>query len=68
VNPSSHRPSSDLSARAVSSLPEARPRRRRDPEQPPPPLKRFPAAEKVLQSFNTWAFKREQPSDPQLML
>jgi len=27
-----------------------------------------PSAEKVLQSFKTWAFKREQPSDPQLML
>ena len=25
------------------------------------------AADKVLQSFNTWAFKREQPSDPDLM-
>jgi L-tyrosine isonitrile synthase len=25
-------------------------------------------AEKVLRSFNTWAFKREQPSDPRLML
>lgn len=25
-------------------------------------------AEAVLRSFNTWAFKREQPSDPQLML
>ncbi len=25
------------------------------------------SAEKVLRSFNTWAFKREQPSDPQLM-
>jgi len=25
-------------------------------------------AEKVLRSFNTWSFKREQPSDPQLML
>lgn len=25
-------------------------------------------ATKVLRSFNTWAFKREQPSDPQLML
>jgi len=25
-------------------------------------------AEKVLRGFNTWAFKREQPSDPQLML
>src|SRR5580704_19243951 len=25
-------------------------------------------AEKVLRSFNTWAFKREQPSNPQLML
>jgi hypothetical protein len=27
-----------------------------------------PAPEKVLQAFNTWAFKREQPSDPRLML
>ena len=26
------------------------------------------AAEKVLRSFNTWAFKREQPADPHLML
>jgi hypothetical protein len=26
------------------------------------------APETVLQSFNTWAFKREQPADPQLML
>jgi hypothetical protein len=26
------------------------------------------AADKVLQSFNTWAFKREQPADPDLML
>lgn len=26
------------------------------------------SAEKVLRAFNTWAFKREQPSDPQLML
>ena len=26
------------------------------------------APEKVLRSFNTWAFKREQPADPQLML
>jgi hypothetical protein len=25
-------------------------------------------ADKVLKSFNTWAFKREQPSDPQLIL
>ena len=25
-------------------------------------------AEKVLRAFNTWAFKREQPSDPQLLL
>ena len=27
-----------------------------------------PVAEMVLRSFNTWAFKREQPSDLQLML
>ena len=26
------------------------------------------SAEKILRSFNTWAFKREQPSDQQLML
>jgi L-tyrosine isonitrile synthase len=26
------------------------------------------AAAKVLRSFNTWAFKREQPADPHLML
>jgi len=26
------------------------------------------SAEKVLQAFNTWAFKREQPDNPQLML
>jgi hypothetical protein len=26
------------------------------------------AADKILRSFNTWAFKREQPSDPDLML
>jgi hypothetical protein len=26
------------------------------------------SAEKILRSFNTWAFKREQPSDLQLML
>src|SRR5437868_6507558 len=32
------------------------------------PLLGRAAAEKVLRSFNTWAFKREQPSDPELML
>jgi L-tyrosine isonitrile synthase len=30
--------------------------------------KTVPSAEKILRAFNTWAFKREQPSDPQLML
>jgi hypothetical protein len=36
---------------------------------PPDPLQtERHCAEKVIQSFNTWAFKREQPSDPQLML
>lgn len=29
---------------------------------------RTATAEQVLRSFNTWAFKREQPSDPKLML
>jgi L-tyrosine isonitrile synthase len=65
-NSSSHHPAPDFATR--TALPEPRPRRRHEPEQPPPSPKRFPAAEKVLQSFNTWAFKREQPSDPQLML
>jgi hypothetical protein len=32
------------------------------------PSRKKTPAEKVMQSFNTWAFKREQPSDPQLML
>ena len=27
-----------------------------------------PAPEKILQAFNTWAFKREQPDNPQTML
>ena len=36
---------------------------------PPDPLQtERHCAEKVIQSFNTWAFKRTQPSDPQLML
>jgi L-tyrosine isonitrile synthase len=30
--------------------------------------KKTVTAEAVLRSFNTWAFKREQPADPQLML
>jgi hypothetical protein len=30
--------------------------------------KNYKTAERILQSFNTWAFKREQPSDPKLML
>jgi L-tyrosine isonitrile synthase len=36
----------------------------------PQRLARSPSAdaEKILRAFNTWAFKREQPSDPQLML
>jgi hypothetical protein len=29
---------------------------------------KYRTAERILQSFNTWAFKREQPSDPKLML
>jgi len=36
------------------------------PPQNPPPKKNAP--EHILRAFNTWAFKREQPSDPQLML
>jgi hypothetical protein len=33
-----------------------------------PPSNHEVSAEKVLQSFNTWGFKREQPSDRQSML
>src|SRR5450631_1336745 len=32
------------------------------------PAKEVVTAETVLRSFNTWAFKREQPDDPELML
>src|SRR5438874_1792471 len=35
--------------------------------KPKPALVRFVSPDKVLQAFNTWAFKREQPSDPDLM-
>jgi hypothetical protein len=40
------------------------------PRQPPVviPTRDAASTEKVMQSFNTWAFKREQPSDPHLML
>jgi L-tyrosine isonitrile synthase len=58
----------DLAARDTSVLPAARPRRVREPDAATSGPKRHPPADKVLQSFNTWAFKREQPSDPQLML
>lgn len=32
------------------------------------PLRRSLSAERTLQSFNTWAFKREQPTEPELLL
>jgi L-tyrosine isonitrile synthase len=38
------------------------------PQQSGRSAKRVVTAEAVLRSFNTWAFKREQPADPQLML
>jgi hypothetical protein len=48
---------------------DARPTRSRRPQNGlPGPAASPTAAEKVLRSFNTWAFKREQPSDPRLML
>src|SRR5712691_11458530 len=34
----------------------------------PPRHKAKAGAEKVLQAFNTWAFKREQPDNPLLMV
>jgi len=36
--------------------------------RPKSPAHNQAAPQKVLRSFNTWAFKREQPDDPQLML
>src|SRR3954469_4268497 len=45
--------------------PGARPWRKRGPNKRPSRTR--PSPEQVLQAFNTWAFKREQPSDPQLM-
>jgi L-tyrosine isonitrile synthase len=43
--------------------------KRADPKARTNPAPNIDAlAEKVLRSFNTWAFKREQPSDPGLML
>jgi hypothetical protein len=41
--------------------------RRGAPQRKPAPERKV-APEKVLQSFNTWHFKREQPGDPSLML
>jgi L-tyrosine isonitrile synthase len=43
-------------------------RLRRKPRATKVPPHTRASAEKILRSFNTWAFKREQPSDPQLML
>jgi hypothetical protein len=37
-------------------------------DRKPPGANIRASAEKILRSFNTWAFKREQPSDPQLMV
>ncbi|EJW12441.1 hypothetical protein A33M_2012 [Rhodovulum sp. PH10] len=36
------------------------------PQRPPSSLDK--TAEKLLRAFNTWAFKREQPSDPHLLI
>lgn len=33
-----------------------------------PRMPKPPAPEKIMQAFNTWAFKREQPDNPQTML
>ena len=30
-------------------------------------LSKYPSADKVIATFNTWAFKREQPSDAKLL-
>jgi hypothetical protein len=49
---------------AVAGLRPARPAR---PPAPPKPAPNTATAETVLKAFNTWAFKREQPADPQVM-
>jgi len=48
----------------VKALQSVRSARRRSPAPQAPGA----VAENVLRSFNTWHFKREQPSDPRLML
>jgi hypothetical protein len=52
-----------------TATPKVVPVPKKGPKGPPPgPLKKNkPTPEKVLQAFNTWAFKREQPSDPELI-
>jgi hypothetical protein len=48
----------------VKALDSVRPAKHRSPASPA----NGAVAENVLRSFNTWHFKREQPSDPRLML
>lgn len=48
----------------MKALQSVRPAKRRPPASQAPGA----VAENVLRSFNTWHFKREQPSDPGLML
>jgi L-tyrosine isonitrile synthase len=61
VNCGRHDPAQDT--REAATVPGRRSGRR----SALPPASKV-SAEKVLQSFNTWAFKREQPCDPQRML
>jgi L-tyrosine isonitrile synthase len=61
-------PTPDRSAPAEFAGPSVR-RPVRKPSHPNPARpKGKVTAEKVLHAFNTWAFKREQPDDPLMML
>ncbi|MFD2181900.1 hypothetical protein [Rhodoplanes azumiensis] len=45
-------------------VPSDRSKRKGQPQRPSPE----PSAETVLRAFNTWAFKREQPENPHLLM
>jgi L-tyrosine isonitrile synthase len=62
VSCAGYRPSQNLDAAPQQSGRSAKNRRHRNS------AKKTVTAEHVLRSFNTWAFKREQPADPPLML
>jgi hypothetical protein len=53
---------------SLTTVPTAKPKSGRDKRPPGRALGRKTVApDKILQAFNTWAFKREQPTNPDLM-